>query len=157
MGDFERTTVTRTVDEPATAPASPTSPTSYSDAAGAPVTPREQRTIVRERASSRPTAWTMLARIVTLVFAVLQVALLLRVALLLLGADQGNGIVHAILASTDPFVEPFRGMFRLDRLSAEPGSILDVAALTALVGWTLVEALALAVLRIGDRRTMQEA
>lgn len=153
MGDFERTTVTRTVDAPATSPASPETTV---DPASAPVAPREQRTIIRERAASRPTGLTVLARLVTLVFAILQVALLLRLVLLLLGADQGNGIVHAILASTDPFVEPFRGMFRLDRLSAEPGSILDVAALTALVGWTLVEALALAVLRIGDRRTVQE-
>ncbi len=154
MADLERTTVTQTVDEPA---ASPAAPTSYPDAAGAPVAPREQRTIVRERAAARPSAWTVLARIATLVFAVLQVALLLRIALLLLGADQGNGIVHAILVSTDPFVDPFRGMFRLDRLSAEPGSVLDVAALTALIGWTLVEALVIAILRIGDRRTIQEA
>ena len=45
---------------------------------------------------------------------------------------------------TDPFVEPFRGMFALDKVTADQGSVFDVAALVALVGWTLIETLILA-------------
>jgi len=53
---------------------------------------------------------------------------------------------------TDPFVEPFIGMFDLNRVTADQGSVLDVAAIVALIGWTLVEALILAALRIFSRR-----
>ncbi len=38
-------------------------------------------------------------------------------------------------------------MFSLDKVTADQGSVLDVAALVALVGWTLVEALILALIR----------
>ena len=44
-------------------------------------------------------------------------------------------------------------MFSLDRVTADQGSILDVAAIVALIGWTLVELLILAGIRIFDRRT----
>ena len=98
-----------------------------------------------------PTGWLLVARVVTLGFAILQALLLLRIILLLLGADQVNGIVHFVLTTTNPFVDPFRGMFRFDRLAAA-GSLLDVAAIVALIGWSLIEGLILAVLRILDRR-----
>jgi uncharacterized protein YggT (Ycf19 family) len=93
----------------------------------------------------------MLGRVVVFLFGVLQVALILRIILLLLVANPGNDVVGFILAITDPFVEPFRGMFALDRVKADQGSVLDVAAVVALVGWTLVEALILALLRVFDR------
>jgi hypothetical protein len=54
---------------------------------------------------------------------------------------------------SDPFIEPFRGMFSLDRIRADQGSVFDFAALVALIGWTLVELLVLAALRIFDRRS----
>ena len=57
-----------------------------------------------------------------------------------------------ILNITDPFVEPFRGMFAIDRVTADQGSRLDIAAIVALIGWTLVELLILAGIRIFDRR-----
>ena len=44
-------------------------------------------------------------------------------------------------------------MFAIDRVTADQGSKFDVAALVALIGWTLVEALILALLRIFSRRT----
>ncbi len=99
-----------------------------------------------------PTAGEMLRRIVALAFGILQALLILRIILLLLIANQGNDVVSLILGVTDPFVEPFRGMFQLDRVSANSGSTLDVAAIVALIGWTLIEALVLAVLSLGARR-----
>jgi uncharacterized protein YggT (Ycf19 family) len=92
------------------------------------------------------------ARIVTFVFGILQVLLVLRIILLLLVANQGNDVVSFVLGVTDPFVEPFRGMFQLDRVTADQGSTLDVAAIVALIGWTLIEALVLAGIRIFSRR-----
>ena len=60
------------------------------------------------------------ARIITFAFGILQSLLLLRLVLLLLIANPGNDVVGLILGVTDPFVEPFRGMFALDRVGGEP-------------------------------------
>ena len=42
----------------------------------------------------------------------------LRIILLMLVANPGNGVVDAIFAITQPFVDPFIGMFSLDRVTA---------------------------------------
>jgi hypothetical protein len=99
-----------------------------------------------------PGPLTVAMRVVVFAFGVLQALLILRIILLLLVANQGNDIVSFILGVTDPFVEPFIGMFDLNRVTADQGSVLDVAAIVALIGWTLVEALILAALRIFSRR-----
>jgi uncharacterized protein YggT (Ycf19 family) len=103
--------------------------------------------------STGPSASSTLRRVVTLLFGILQVLIVLRVVLLLLAANQDNAIVSAILGATDPFVEPFRGMFRLDQVSGRSGSLLDVGAIVALIAWTLIEALVLAVVGLADRRS----
>ena len=66
-------------------------------------------------------------------------------------ANHNNGLVSAILGMSDTLVEPFRGMFRLDRVGTHAGAVLDVAAIVALIGWTLIEMLVLAVVRLGVR------
>lgn len=91
-------------------------------------------------------------RIVWLVFGVLQALIVLRIVLLLLGANEANDLVAFIVGVTNPFVEPFRGMFRLDEVTGASGSILDVAAIVALIAWTLVEALVLGLVGLADRR-----
>ena len=144
MTDYERTTVRETTD------ADPVATTGYREA------PAQHASTVRstERVyePAGPGGATTIARIITFVFGILQVALILRIILLLLVANPGNEVVSLILGITDPFVEPFRGMFALDRVTADQGSKLDIAAIVALIGWTLVEALILAALRIFDRR-----
>lgn len=149
MTDYERETVRETVDQPLTqAPVAPP-PAPYAP-------PPVARTTVT-RTSARTSQGPNVVGVVTLIFGILQTLLLLRVLLLLLVANNDNVIVSGILSITDPFVEPFRGMFRLDQVSSRSGSMLDVAALVALVGWTLIEALIVAVLRIGDRRATADA
>ena len=101
-----------------------------------------------------PSGGEMARRLVVLLFGILQALLILRIILLVLIANRDNTIVSAILSITDPFVEPFRGMFALDRVTAGR-SMLDVAAVVALIGWTLIEALIVAVLSIGARRGSQ--
>jgi YggT family protein len=100
--------------------------------------------------SSNRAGWVLWERVVGLVFGVVQALIGLRILLLVLDANGRNGIVAAILNVTNVLVDPFRGVLRLDRIAAGSGSVLDVAAIVAIVGWTLVEALILALLRLGE-------
>jgi hypothetical protein len=43
-------------------------------------------------------------------------------------------------------------MFDFDQVHGRSGSILDLGAVVALIGWTLIEALILAIVGIADRR-----
>ena len=140
MTDYERTTVQHTASN---------------DPYEAEVRGNTVRTTERARAAG-PGGAAVVSRFVKFLFGVLQVALILRVILLLLVANTGNDVVQLILNLTDPFVEPFRGMFQLDRVTADQGSTLDIAAIVALVGWTLVELLVLALVRVFDRNTVTE-
>ena len=117
---------------------------------------RPASTVGSRRVSERyvetgPGPVSIAMRVVTFAFGVLQAVLVLRIILLLLVANPGNEIVAFILGASDPFVEPFVGMFQLNRVTGDE-SVLDVAAIVALIGWTLVEALILAALRIFSRR-----
>ena len=142
MTDYERTTVRQTTAVDPAVPVAPAEPAVASTV----------RTTEREVVPAGPSGASLAARIVTFAFGVLQVALILRIILLLLVANPGNDVVSLILGITDPFVAPFSGMFSLDRVTADQGSVLDVAAIVALIGWTLVELLILAAIRIFDRR-----
>jgi hypothetical protein len=119
-----------------------------------PVAPAGTRRRVSERIvePAGPGPVTLASRIVTFAFGILQALLVLRIILLLLVANPGNDVVSFILGVTDPFVEPFIGMFQLNRVTGDEGSVLDVAAIVALIGWTLVEAVILAGIRIFSRR-----
>jgi hypothetical protein len=133
MTDYERTTVRETEADPVAAP------------------PSRYRTAETTYAHG-PTPGEMIRRVVILLFGILQGLLILRIVLLLLVANQGNDIVASIINFTDIFVEPFRGMFQLDRVRADQGSVLDVAAIVALIAWTLIEAVVVALLSVGARR-----
>jgi uncharacterized protein YggT (Ycf19 family) len=110
------------------------------------------RQILDEQVVAATSPVDTLRRIVWLVFGILQALIVLRIVLLLLGANEANDVVSFIVGVTDPFVEPFRGMFQLDQVSGASGTVLDVAAIVALVAWTLVEALVLGVVGLADRR-----
>ncbi len=90
-------------------------------------------------------------RVVSLLFGILAVLIGLRILLLLLVANQQNDIVDFVYNVTEPFVAPFRGIFSFDQVSPGGGSVLDVAAVVALIGWLLIYALIMAILRLGDR------
>ena len=105
--------------------------------------------VVEERrvTASRPSGSTLAARIVIVVFGMIQLVIGLRIVLLALDAREGNDLVRAILDISQVFVAPFEGILRSDALTAG-GSVLDVAAVLALIGWTLIELVVLAVIRI---------
>jgi uncharacterized protein YggT (Ycf19 family) len=90
-------------------------------------------------------------RIVSLLFGILAVLIGLRILLLLLVANQTNAIVDFVYGVTEPFVAPFRGIFAFDHVAPGGGSVFDVAALVALIGWLLIYLLLMAILRLGDR------
>ena len=146
MTDYQRTTTRESVAEPTV--------NTYPPAAPAGTVPAATSSSVRTTDTymrSGPGGATLASRIVIFVFGILQVLLILRIILLALVANQSNDVVSLILTLTDPFVEPFRGMFSLDRATAGK-SVFDIAALVALIGWTLIEALILAGIRIFSRR-----
>jgi hypothetical protein len=77
-------------------------------------------------------------RIVVLVFGLIQLVIGARIVLLLLNAREANDLVSGILNFSQVFVAPFEGILRTDALHAG-GSIFDVAAIVAIVGWTILE------------------
>jgi len=99
---------------------------------------------------TRPSGGAVTGRIVILLFGIIQVLILLRIVLLLLNAREGNDLVAFILNTSQLFVGPFEGILRTDALKSG-GSILDVAAILALVGWSLLEALILAAVGVFRR------
>ena len=83
-------------------------------------------------------------------FGLIQLVIVARIVLLLLNAREANGIVSGILNISQLFVAPFDGILRTDALHAS-GSTLDVTAIVALVGWTVVEAIVVAAVAIFRR------
>jgi len=121
---YERKVTTQTDEGPA-----------YVDTA-APGAVRASTTV--ERAEVSPSGGEMLRRVVTLIFGIIQVFIVLRIVLLLLDAREGNDLVAFILNTSQLFVAPFIGIFNRDELTSS-GSVLDIAAIAALVGWTILE------------------
>ena len=80
----------------------------------------------------------MTRRVVVLVFGLIQLLIGLRFVLLLLDAREANGLVSGILNLSQLFVAPFEGILRTDALHSA-GSVFDVTAVVALVGWTILE------------------
>ena len=89
-------------------------------------------------------------RVTILIFGLIQIVIGLRIVLLLLDARTGNALVSAILDISQIFVAPFEGILKTDALHAA-GSTLDVAAVVALVGWTILELIVLWVVGIFRR------
>jgi len=106
--------------------------------------PRGQvtRTASSLTSTTAPSGQEMTRRIVVLLFGLVQVVIGLRFVLLLLDAREANGLVSGILSFSQLFVAPFEGILRTDALTAS-GSILDVTAIVALVGWTIIELIVL--------------
>jgi hypothetical protein len=96
------------------------------------------RTESRRTTATGPGTSERTRRVVVFVFGLIQVVIAARFVLLLLDAREANGLVAGILSISQVFVGPFEGILRTDALTAK-GSILDVTAIVAFVGWTLVE------------------
>jgi len=100
--------------------------------------PETIRTESRHTTASGPGGSEMTRRVVVLLFGLVQVVIGLRFVLLLLDAREANALVSGILDFSQLFVAPFEGILRTDALNSA-GSILDVTAVVAFVGWTILE------------------
>ena len=116
---YERRVVTRSDADPAVVPGTSTNQ-------------------VVERTDVSPSGGEMLRRVVMLIFGIIQSLIVIRIVLLLLNAREGNDLVLFILNTSQIFVAPFIGIFQRDALAAG-GATLDIAAIAALVGWTILE------------------
>ena len=95
-------------------------------------------------ASTNPYApvWTV-TRVITLLFTVLEVLLLIRFALKLLGANPQQALVAGLYAITEPLVRPFQGIWPQQSTPV----VFDLPALLAIVFLFLVAALVVALVR----------
>lgn len=96
------------------------------------------RTVTSRRLDVRPSNNETARRIVVPVFGLIQIVIGLRIVLLALDARTGNLLVSVITNVGGALAAPFQGILRINAVSSG-GSVLDVAAVVALVGWTLVE------------------
>lgn len=88
--------------------------------------------------TTNPGGSEMTRRVVVFLFGLVQVVIGLRFVLLLLNAREANGLVSGILNLSQVFVAPFEGILRTDALQKN-GSIFDVTAIVAIIGWTILE------------------
>jgi hypothetical protein len=109
----------------------------------------ERRTVLD---STGPSGGEFARRVIVLAFGVVQAVILLRIVLLLLDAREANALVSFILDVSSVFVAPFEGVLRTNAL-AKGGSVLDVAAVVALIGWSVLEGIAIAAVNIFRRES----
>lgn len=86
-------------------------------------------------------------RAIVYIFGLIQLVLLLRIVLLLVAAREGNAIVSFVYNISEIFVAPFRGILGIDEVAAGQAA-LDVSAIVALIGWTILELLIVGLVRI---------
>lgn len=131
---YERQVIRETTDDPTVV----TTPDPAVTPAAPAVVGGTRREVVTGTTVVSPSGGELARRFVVLIFGIIQILIVLRIVLLLLDAREGNDIVKFILNASQIFVAPFIGIFNSDALKAG-GSILDIAAIAALVGWTVLE------------------
>ena len=128
----------------------PADTTPYAEPAGYPPEPVIQSSVVSETVRRSPSGAETARRAVVFLFGIVQALIVIRIVLLLAWANQDNELVRFIYDTSAFFIGPFEGILRTNAISAGH-SVLDIAALVALVGWTVLEFLVIALIRIGRR------
>lgn len=103
--------------------------------------------VVERQVVTRPDPLGVLRRLIVFIFGLIQLLILLRIVLLLFAARGSNDIVSTIYNISDVFVAPFRGILRINEVQSG-ATELDVAAIVALIGWTVIELVVLALVRV---------
>ncbi len=110
----------------------------------------QTRTETRRTTRSGPGGSELGRRIVVLLFGLIQIVIGARIVLLLLDAREANSLVSAVLNFSQIFVGPFEGILRTNHLTSD-GSVLDITAIVAFIGWTIIEVIVLWILGIFRR------
>jgi hypothetical protein len=108
------------------------------------------RTVTSHKLDVRPSNNETARRIIVLVAGLIQIVIGLRIVLLLLDARTGNLLVQVVNNVGGLLTAPFQGILRISAV-ASGGAVLDVAAVVAFVGWTIIELVALWALAIFRR------
>ena len=104
---------------------------------------------VNVSANPYASVWTV-TRVITLLFTVLEVLLLIRFAMKMLGANPQQALVAGLYAVTEPLVRPFQGIWPQQNTPV----VFDLPALLAIVFLFLIAALVVALVRaIAGNRT----
>jgi YGGT family len=143
MVDEERVVEQQSVTTP------PADTTPYTE----PVRPPEtvsHSSVVSETVRRTPSGAETARRVVVFVFGIIQALIAIRIVLLLIDANQANGLVKFIYDLSSFFVGPFEGVLNTNAVAAG-ASVFDIAALVALVGWTILEVLIIAGIGIARR------
>jgi hypothetical protein len=143
MVDEERVVEQQSVTTP------PADTTAYAE----PVRPPEtvsHSSVVSETVRRTPSGAETARRVVVFVFGIIQALIAVRIVLLLIDANQANGLVRFIYDLSSFFVGPFEGVLNTNAVAAG-ASVFDIAALVALVGWTILELLIIAGIGIARR------
>lgn len=96
------------------------------------------RTDSRHMTRTGPGSSEMTRRVVVLLFGLIQIVIGARIVLLVLAAREANGLVSGILNLSQVFVAPFNGILNTNALTSG-GSVLDMAAILAFIGWSILE------------------
>ena len=104
------------------------------NAAGQQTTRRASHYVSRPR----PQGEELVRRVIILVAGLIQLVIGARIVLLLLDAKTTSALVAAVYNVSDVFVAPFNGILQANVVKSA-SSVLDVSAILALVGWTLLE------------------
>lgn len=149
MTEIERhTEVTEEAATPAEKTAAPTEPQATRPPAPPPMAAR--RSYVSRTLRIEPSGAEMARRVIVVIFGIIQVLIGLRIVLLILDAREAHPLVRFILDLSQLFVGPFEGILRTDALRSS-GSILDLAAILAFVGWTVLELVVLWIVNVFRR------
>jgi len=89
----------------------------------------------------------MIERLIIWIFGLVQLLIVLRIILLLVAARDANPIVGFVYDVSDLLVAPFRGILGINSIGTGE-TALDVAAIVALVGWTVLELVIIGLVRI---------
>ena len=108
--------------------------------------------VVSERVRHSPSGAEVARRVVVFIFGIIQALIVVRIVLLLVDANQANTLVRFIYDASGFFVGPFEGILNTNAVRAG-ASIFDIAALVALIGWTILEVLIIALIGIARRES----
>jgi hypothetical protein len=134
----------------ATTPSTETTTTRFPDPVAYPNETRSEGTVVSETVRRSPSGGEVARRTVVFLFGIIQSFIVVRIVLLLADANQVNQLVRFIYDTSALFVGPFEGILHTNAVRAG-ASVLDIAAIVAIVGWTILEVLVIAGIGIARR------
>ncbi|MBA3688095.1 MAG: YggT family protein [Chloroflexi bacterium] len=131
----------------------PADTTTYVEPVAEPVrapAPVSNTSVVSETVRHSPSGAEVARRVVVFIFGIIQALIVIRIVLLLADANQANQLVRFLYDTSAFFVGPFEGILNTNAVQAG-ASIFDIAALVALIGWTILEVLIIALIGIARR------